>query len=66
MFSILDNKAFDDNNQNFAKNLGCLLDNEWLIAWSGIMNDRLCCIVVREIKIFFNLDNYWTKKLLKV
>ena len=27
------------------------------------ITDRLCCIVVKEIKIFFNLDNYLSRSV---
>ena len=45
------NKAFDDNNQNFAKNFGCLLDNAYRMIWMNewgkklIDEDRFCNFV---------------------
>ena len=45
------NKAFDDKNQNFAKNFGCLLDNAYRMVWMNewgkkvIDEDRFCNFV---------------------
>ena len=45
------NKAFDDSNQNFAKNFGCLLDHAYRMVWMNewgkkvIDEDRFCNFV---------------------
>ena len=44
-------KAFDDCNQNFSKNVGCLMDNAYRMVWMNewgkkvIDEDRFCNFV---------------------